>query len=349
LASFDDSDKKHISKIQGVFRSKKNVKSPTPTSGLKSPTPAAAANSTTLRVSSWKHLEITRSMPEDAKVVALLKELEAEIQKNMTKVIGRLALPFDVRFKAIRTSETNAANFVADCIRGGILPHPDVVLINSGTLRTDGLVPQGNYTVGDLLTMLPMMDPLIVIELTGAQLIAALENGVSQWPALEGRFPCVSGVSFAFDTTKPPGSRVVRDSVKLGGQLLGLPLRDVEDNGLYTLCTKEYLSTGKDGYTMFPGCRVVCDSEDLPQLSIAVRQNFSVRMLLDKFRMIENHTVRGAIRRLKELRFLRKHKDEGGVHSPTSPTGRDAAAVHTWIEGRIRQINGEMVCPPPTE
>jgi hypothetical protein len=35
-----------------------------------------------------------------------------------------------------------------------------------------------------------------VLGLTGQQLLEALENGVSQYPKLEGRFPCVSGVKF---------------------------------------------------------------------------------------------------------------------------------------------------------
>lgn len=51
----------------------------------------------------------------------------------------------------------------------------------------------------------------------GSQLVAALENGVSQWPKLEGRFPQVSGVRFEFDPAQPPGRRVVPGSVTVGG------------------------------------------------------------------------------------------------------------------------------------
>ncbi len=46
-------------------------------------------------------------------------------------------------------------------------------------------------------------------------MVEALENGVSQWPKLEGRFPQVSGLKFSFDPSKPPGSRVVPGSVFL--------------------------------------------------------------------------------------------------------------------------------------
>ena len=42
----------------------------------------------------------------------------------------------------------------------------------------------------------------------GEDLLKALENGVCMYPKLEGRFPQVAGMSFAFDPSKPPGSRV---------------------------------------------------------------------------------------------------------------------------------------------
>ena len=37
----------------------------------------------------------------------------------------------------------------------------------------------------DLVNLLPMLDELCVLGLTGSQLHAALENGVSQYPKLE--------------------------------------------------------------------------------------------------------------------------------------------------------------------
>jgi 5'-nucleotidase len=36
--------------------------------------------------------------------------------------------------------------------------------------------------------MLPMLDETLVLELSGETVLKALENGVSQYPKLEGRF-----------------------------------------------------------------------------------------------------------------------------------------------------------------
>lgn len=40
----------------------------------------------------------------------------------------------------------------------------------------------------DLMAILPMLDATVVIKVSGADVVAALENGVSQYPKLEGRF-----------------------------------------------------------------------------------------------------------------------------------------------------------------
>ena len=72
----------------------------------------------------------------------------------------------------------------------------------------------------DLVKLLPMLDELCVLGLSGTQLHLALENGVSQYPKLEGRWPCVSGVSFQFDSTKSGGNRIDPASILVNGEPL---------------------------------------------------------------------------------------------------------------------------------
>ena len=85
---------------------------------------------------------------------------------------------------------------------------------------------------------------------TGAVLLQILENGVSQYPKLEGRFPQVAGVQFKFDPLLSPGSRVIRDLVRVGDE----PLVDEQT---YRLCTKAYMRLGRDGYSMLTNCPVL--------------------------------------------------------------------------------------------
>lgn len=131
--------------------------------------------------------------------------------------------------------------------------HSDCAILNSGTLRSDRIHPKGDFKLRDLVTIMyvvrpsfaprprlikfphrPMMDPMIVLAATGEQVWKALENGVSQWPKLEGRFPQVSGLRFAFDPSKEPKHRIDPRHIKIGDEYLDL-------NQTYRLVTKGYL------------------------------------------------------------------------------------------------------------
>ncbi len=59
-----------------------------------------------------------------------------------------------------------------------------------------------------------------VLVVLGAQIHAALENGVSMYPRLEGRFPQVAGVTFGFDPNKPSGQRVSAEVIKVQGDYM---------------------------------------------------------------------------------------------------------------------------------
>ncbi len=81
-----------------------------------------------------------------------------------------------------------------------------------------------------------MLDESCVLELTGSQIVAALENGFCMYPKLEGRFPQLSGVKVTFDASLPPGGRV-RSVTGPNGEPLEL-------ERTYKVLTKEYLSHG---------------------------------------------------------------------------------------------------------
>lgn len=126
----------------------------------------------------------------------------------------------------------------------------DVVILNSGTFRSDQAHPPGPFTMRDLVNVIPMQDPLVVLEVSGRVIVDALENAVSAYPKLEGRFPQVSGVSFVFDPKRPPYSRVIVDLVQVADEWLDL-------KQTYSLCVKSYMHGGCDGFTMFKDAKVV--------------------------------------------------------------------------------------------
>jgi 5'-nucleotidase len=58
------------------------------------------------------------------------------------------------------------------------------------------------------------------LPIEGYTLHQALENAVSQYPKLEGRFPQVAGLQFAFDPSKQPGNRIDPNLIKIQDEYL---------------------------------------------------------------------------------------------------------------------------------
>lgn len=47
----------------------------------------------------------------------------------------------------------------------------DAAILNSGTLRSDRIHPKGPFRLRDVLLILPMVDPVVVIEMTGNSIL----------------------------------------------------------------------------------------------------------------------------------------------------------------------------------
>ena len=82
-------------------------------------------------------------------------------------------------------------------------------------------------------------------------LVSALENAVSQVEKGAGRFAQVSGLTFTFDASAPPGSRV--SEVMVAGQALA-------PDKLYKVAVNDYILGGGDGYTALGGGRIITDT-----------------------------------------------------------------------------------------
>ena len=114
------------------------------------------------------------------------------------------------------------------------------MLFRSGGIRGDKQYSAGSeITRRDILTELPFGNLTVLAEISGSQLLGALENGFGKVEDGAGRFPQVSGMVISADLKQPPGARVV--SVLVGGKPLDLA-------ATYTLATNDFMLNGGDGY-----------------------------------------------------------------------------------------------------
>ena len=128
----------------------------------------------------------------------------------------------------------------------------DVGFTNGGGIRGDRTYDAGTVlTRKDVLTELPFGNVTVVIELSGADLKDALENGVSRIEDKAGRFPQVSGLRFVYDPAAAAGSRV--KSVTVGGEPL-------DPGKTYRVATNDYIANGGDGYAALRRGKTIVDA-----------------------------------------------------------------------------------------
>lgn len=223
--------------------------------------------------------DVMRSIPEDPATVAMVDRLTSSLQAKLEKPVGYTVSPLDGRFSTVRQRESNLGNFVCDLMR--YYYGADCAMMAGGTIRGDQIYPPGILRLKDLLNCFPFEDPVVLIRLPGQALLDALENGVSQLPALEGRFTQVSNISFGFKLDAPSGSRIT--FARVGGQPIDLERE-------YVVATRGYMARGKDG---FSSLLVKSEGGDVEELvceengvliSTILRQYFLSLKVLGKWR-----------------------------------------------------------------
>jgi 2',3'-cyclic-nucleotide 2'-phosphodiesterase (5'-nucleotidase family) len=214
----------------------------------------------------WSFQEVSARIPPDASVAALVEGYAAQTRQVLGTVVGHTTVPLEARSSRLRTSETNLGNFITDVMRERM--GADVALTNGGGIRSEQVLPAGPVTRGNLLGFLPFTNVAVKLEMRGADLRLALEQGLADLEREGGGFLQVSGLSLTYDPTRPPGHRVL--SVQVGGAAL-------DDARTYLVAANDYIVRGGDGFTAFARGRIVVGPESGPDLSAIVLEAVSRR------------------------------------------------------------------------
>jgi 5'-nucleotidase len=206
--------------------------------------------------------KITATTQADPGATAVVNKYKTDLNAKFDVKVGTVAqqTPIGGTVPVQRSGEHAFGNWSADVIRAKY--GTDFALVNGGGIRDT--FPSTNYkvadaslrrpgasasssvfdvTLGDVYTVQPFGNTFSTIEVTGTTLWAALENGVSNYPA-DGRWPHVSGLKFTVDVTKPAGSRIVSVTDSSGKAI-------AKDSKVFSLATTDFIAKGGDGYSMF--------------------------------------------------------------------------------------------------
>ena len=188
---------------------------------------------------------------DDPDVTAFVAQLNAELEQRFSQVVASVPMDLDGEREHVRTGVTNLSSLICQAMTAET--GADFTIVNGGGIRAS--IPAGPVTLGDINNVLPFTNTVAVCEITGAQVLEALEFGYSLLPETNGAFS-QSDLQVVYSSSNPAGERIV--SVSLPD---GTPL-DVD--ATYTVATNDFMAAGGDGYTMFG--RVVQEGRQLNEV-----------------------------------------------------------------------------------
>lgn len=211
--------------------------------------------------------KMTNSDPE---VAALVKKYSDELDKKLKQIVGHTDVDLtthdvnDPSKRLVRTQETNMGDLVADVYRS-TFKEAQIGLANGGGVRAS--IKKGDITLGDIINVLPFNNEICLVEVSGQDILDALEMGARNYPDENGGFLQVSGMSYKIDPTiastvevdahgnfvRVAGNRRVYD-VKVAGQ-------PIDPHKTYKVASHGYmLLQGGDGLSMFKHGKVLYEN-----------------------------------------------------------------------------------------
>ncbi|MEM9757405.1 MAG: bifunctional metallophosphatase/5'-nucleotidase [Pseudomonadota bacterium] len=185
------------------------------------------------------------SVEPDPEIAARVEELAAPIEEAMATVVGEASDFIEGDRSVCRAMECPMGNLVADAMLERVADQGvQIAIQNGGGLRAS--IDGGPITMGEVFTVLPFQNTLATFQLTGAGVLEALENGVSEVEEGAGRFPQVAGLRYVWDPEAEPGARIVSVEVDIDGTWTPL-----DPEAVYGLVSNNFMRGGGDGYATF--------------------------------------------------------------------------------------------------
>lgn len=134
--------------------------------------------------------------------------------------------------RLVRNNETNLGDLCADAFR--YAADADIGYVNGGGIRSD--IKKGNVTFNDLLNLMPFNNTVVLAEVDGQTIKDMMEMAVMAWPAEDGCFPHLSGITFSVNKSIPSSVEVneFEEFVGVSGEYR------VYDIKIYNNETKQY-------------------------------------------------------------------------------------------------------------
>lgn len=200
----------------------------------------------TLASASGEPLVMDGTVAENEALKARIAELAGPLEEIRQEIVAETSAVIDGDRNNCRVKECTMGNLVADAMLARVADQGiQIAIANSGGLRAS--IDAGPVTMGEVLTVLPFQNLLSTFELKGSDVVAALENGVSQVEEVKGRFAQVAGLRYSWDPkVAPMEGRIQTVEVMMDGSW-----QAIDPDAVYGVVSNDFLRKGGDGYAVF--------------------------------------------------------------------------------------------------
>lgn len=197
---------------------------------------------------------LDNTVTPDPDILARIAELAGPIDELKNRKVADIAGDLDGNRETCRAAECSMGTLVADAILDRVKGQGVMIALqNGGGLRAS--IEAGEVSMGEVLAVLPFQNTLSTFNITGAQVVAALENGVSQYEEGGGRFPQVAGLKLTWDPSVPPNEGRVKEVLVQDGDAW-VP---IDPEKVYAVASNNFMRAGGDGYTALIDARNAYD------------------------------------------------------------------------------------------
>ncbi|WP_329533517.1 bifunctional metallophosphatase/5'-nucleotidase [Streptomyces sp. NBC_01450] len=224
-------------------------------------------------VKSANHV-VTRDVAKAADMTSLISKWKTLSAPIASRPIGYIAGEI-----GNAGNESPLGDMIADAqlaYAKSVDPEADLAVMNPGGIRAgltyaaSGGEGDGVVTYGEAYTVQPFANTVNLVNLTGAQVITALQQQVSGANGAAPKILQISkGLTYTLDLTKTGADRVVTGTVKLNGTA-------IDPTATYRVAMNSFLAGGGDGFTeLGKGGDVLVGGDDLAAFESYLTANSS--------------------------------------------------------------------------
>lgn len=224
-------------------------------------------------VKSANHV-VTRDVAKAADMTSLISKWKTLSAPIASRPIGYIAGEI-----GNAGNESPLGDMIADAqlaYAKSVDPEADLAVMNPGGIRAgltyaaSGSEGDGVVTYGEAYTVQPFANTVNLVNLTGAQVITALQQQVSGANEAAPKILQISkGLTYTLDLTKTGAARVVADSIKLNGAA-------IDPAATYRVAMNSFLAGGGDGFAeLGKGADVLVGGDDLAAFESYLTANSS--------------------------------------------------------------------------